>query len=138
MSSKEFAEDEDEKPARKNIEFADINISSPFKSPIKPVAKNKEFQTQKSSLQNISLEPVEPTSSLYEETYYITGIKENYLVLLSDSMQVLELPIGIIKGDVKIGDPVRMKLELDKMRVETDRKKQTNLQKDLQDQFSQQ
>ena len=31
----------------------------------------------------------------YEETFYITGMKENYLLLLSDTNQVLEFPIGM-------------------------------------------
>lgn len=31
-------------------------------------------------------------------------------MLLSDSMQIIELPLGIIKADVKIGDPIKLKL----------------------------
>ena len=50
-------------------------------------------------------------------------------------MQVLELPIGIVRNDVKIGDPVRMKLEYDKKRMEGDRKRFENLQKGLQEEF---
>jgi hypothetical protein len=40
----------------------------------------------------------------YEETYYITGMKENYLLLLSDTNQVLEFPIGMFTTQAEIPD----------------------------------
>ena len=37
----------------------------------------------------------------YEETFYITGMKENYLLLLSDTNQVLEFPVGMFTTQVE-------------------------------------
>ena len=51
------------------------------------------------------------------------------MLLLSDSMKIIELPLGIIKNEVKIGDPIKLKLEFDVNRIEQDRKKFQNLQR---------
>lgn len=46
----------------------------------------------------------------YEETYYLTSLRENYLVLISDTKHVIEMPVGLIKENLSIGDPVKLKL----------------------------
>ena len=68
---------------------------------------------------------------LYEETYHLANVRENYLVMVSDSMHVIEIPVGLIKGKVAIGDPIKLKLEIDTKRAESDQKKFQSLQENL-------
>ena len=72
----------------------------------------------------------------YEETYYLANVRENYLVLVSDSMHVIEIPVGLIKEKIVIGDPIKLKLELDVKRAEKKKKKFMALQEHLLNEFS--
>ena len=44
-------------------------------------------------------------------------------MLVSDSLQVIEFPIGVMKGNMAIGDPVKLKLEFDGGRAKANKKK---------------
>jgi hypothetical protein len=52
-------------------------------------------------------------------------------VLISDSMHIVELPVGLLKTNVTIGDPVKLKLEFDFKRAQFDRKKFVSIQEGL-------
>lgn len=77
------------------------------------------------------------TRPLYEETYYISSIRENYLTLISDNMEILELPLGLIREDIKIGHPIKLKLEYDIKRQQSDDNRFKTIQKDLYKEFHQ-
>jgi hypothetical protein len=70
-------------------------------------------------------------SSLYEETYHLANLRENYLVLISDTMHIVELPVGLLKANVSIGDPIKLKLEFDFKRAQIDRKRFVSIQENL-------
>jgi len=38
-------------------------------------------------------------------------------------MHVIELPVGLLKANISIGDPIRLKLESDVKRMQADRRK---------------
>jgi hypothetical protein len=46
-------------------------------------------------------------------------------------MHVIELPVGLLKSNVTIGDPIKLKLEFDMQRSLTDRKKFLSMQENL-------
>lgn len=50
-------------------------------------------------------------------------------------MHIIELPVGLLKANVTIGDPIKLKLEFDGKRAQSDRRKfittQENIIKDL-------
>ena len=41
---------------------------------------------------------------------------------------MIELPVGILKGNISIGDPIKLKLEYDTKRAEEDKRKFIALQ----------
>lgn len=66
---------------------------------------------------------------IYEETYYISSLRDNYLTLISDNLEVLELPLGLIQDTIKIGCPIRLRLEYDHRRQQTDDHRFKTIQK---------
>ena len=52
-------------------------------------------------------------------------------------MEILELPLGLIKDDIKIGYPIKLKLEYDVKRQQSDDNKFKTIQKDLYKEFHQ-
>ena len=58
-------------------------------------------------------------------------------MLLSDNMEVLELPLGLIREEIKIGHPIKLRLEYDEKRMQTDDIKFKTVQKQLYKEFKQ-
>lgn len=52
-------------------------------------------------------------------------------------MEILELPLGLIKEDVKLGHPIKLKLEYDVKRQQVDDNRFKTIQKDLYKEFQQ-
>jgi hypothetical protein len=52
-------------------------------------------------------------------------------------MEILELPLGLIREDIKIGHPIKLKLEYDVKRQQTDDNRFKTIQKDLYKEFHQ-
>ena len=75
--------------------------------------------------------PTNLGKALYEETYYISSVRDNYLTLISDNMEILELPLGLIQDEVKVGHPIKLRLEYDHKRQQQDETKFKTLQKNL-------
>lgn len=46
-------------------------------------------------------------------------------------MHIIELPVGLLKSNVSIGDPIKLKLEFDIKRAQADRKKFITIQENL-------
>jgi hypothetical protein len=68
----------------------------------------------------------------------VSSFRENFLILVSDNLQVIELPVGVMQENIKIGDPVKLKLELDIKRAESDIKKFQSIQEGLLQEFTSQ
>jgi hypothetical protein len=89
-------------------------------------------------MKQIPRQPLQVQSSrrpLYEETYYISSLRDNYLTLISDNMEILELPLGLIQDNVKIGCPIRLRLEYDHKRQQADDHRFKTIQKELYEEF---
>lgn len=51
-------------------------------------------------------------------------------------MHIIELPVGLLKSDVSIGDPIKLKLEFDTKRAQADRRKFVSVQENLLKEFT--
>ena len=56
--------------------------------------------------------------------------------MISDNMHIIELPVGLLKANVAIGDPIKLKLEFDAKRANADRRKFYGLQEELIKQYT--
>lgn len=118
-----------EKAEREGLEEngADEDSNSPrdhrwqslhIEKPMKSFVSQKEYQNRPIGGSTFLNSPGNKT--LYDEIYYVSGIKENYFMMISDNMQLLELPLGLVKEEVKLGQPIRVRLETDGKRWQTD------------------
>lgn len=46
-------------------------------------------------------------------------------------MHIIELPVGLMKANVAIGDPIKLKLEFDTKRAQADQRKFISVQENL-------
>ena len=54
---------------------------------------------------------------------------------MSDSLEILELPLGLIRENVKIGYPIKMRLEYDSARQQSDDIRFKGIQKRIYEEF---